>query len=226
MQETNHMPPPGGGALGATDRFVARIENVFNMVAALVIFVMMFFMVAEVIGRTIFNRPIPGAIDWIETSMAAFAFLGVAYCQRLGGHIRMEVVMSRLHGVVLWTIEFAAAAIAAFYVFVIMNRSFFHFMRAYEIGDSTIDIQLPVWPSKLLVPLALGLLLIRLLIQLWGYARLIAHPDAQPIAVPILKDAADQAREEIEEALHEHPASPEGDRPGQRPGTPRNGGHR
>lgn len=221
MPQMDHMPPPGGGALGFVDRFVARIENAFNLIAALVIFILMFFMVAEVIGRTIFNHPIPGAIDWIEVSMAAFTFLGVAYCQRLGGHIRMEIVISRMHGRLLWALEFLTTAIAAFYIFVIMRRSFFHFMRAYEIGDSTIDIQLPVWPSKLIVPIALGLLLIRLLIQLWGYLRLILHPEATPVAVPIIMDVAEHAREEIEEALGDELERPEEDRRRHGPGAPR-----
>src|SRR5690606_23526719 len=112
MASTTHMPPPGGGALGAVDRFVARIEHLFYFVAALVIFMLMFFMVAEVLGRKLLNNPIPGAIDWIEVSMATFAFMGAAYCQRLGGHIRMELVISRLHGRLLWAIEAITTGLA------------------------------------------------------------------------------------------------------------------
>lgn len=207
-------PSQGGGPLGAVDRFVARIEDTFNIIAAIVIFLMMFFMVAEVIGRKVFNAPIPGAIDWIEVSMAAFAFLGAAYCQRLGGHIRMDLVVGRFSGRLLWLVEAFATSVAIVYIFVIMNRSFMHFLRAYEIGDSTIDTQLPVWPSKLVVPVALGLLLIRLVIQLFGYFRLIAHPEAPPVAVPVVKDAAAVAREEIEEVFHDDLNRPVGDRDG------------
>ena len=196
-------PSQGGGALGAVDRFIARIEDAFNIVAAIVIFILMFFMVAEVVGRKVFNSPIPGAIDWIEVSMASFAFMGAAYCQRMGGHIRMELVISHLQGRLLWVIEVLGTAVAAFYIFVIVRRSFMHFLRAYEIGDSTIDTQLPVWPSKLIVPVALSLLFIRLLIQLAGYLRLAANPEATPVAVPIMKDAAAHARDEIEDILHE-----------------------
>src|SRR3546814_4222771 len=98
--------------------------------------------------------------------MAALAFMGAAYCQRLGGHIRMELGISNFQCRFLWCVEALCTAIAVFYIFVVVRRSFMHFLRAYEIGDSTIDTQLPVWPSKLIVPVALSLLLIRLLIQL------------------------------------------------------------
>ena len=36
-------------------------------------------------------------------------------------------------------------------------------------GDSTIDINLPTWPVKLIVPIMFGFLLTRLLLQIWGY---------------------------------------------------------
>ena len=203
MPQVSQAPPRGGGALAAVDGFVARVENAFNFAAAAVIFLLMLFMVAEVLGRRFFNAPIPGAIDWIEVSMASFAFLGAAYCQRLNGHIRMELLISNLRGRVLWVVETCATAAAIVYIFVIVRRSFLHFLRAYEIGDSTIDVQLPVWPSKLLVPVALALLLVRLVIQLWGYIRLVLYPAAAPVAVPIVADAAAHARSEIEDILHE-----------------------
>jgi hypothetical protein len=74
-------------------------------------------------------------------------------------------------------------------------------MWAYELGDSTMDIYLPVWPSKLIVPIAMALLAVRLAINLWGYLRLFVSPDATPIGVPLIKDAATVAREEIEDAM-------------------------
>ena len=63
------------------------------------------------------------------------------------------------------------------------------------------DIRLPVWPSKLMVPVALSVLWLRLVIQTFDYARLVAYPDATPIAVPVLETAEEQAKAEIEEAL-------------------------
>lgn len=201
----------GGGALGTVSAVVAKVENVFNFIASLVIFLLMFFMVAEVLGRKLFNAPIPGAIDWIEISMATFAFLGAAYCQRQGGHVRMEVVMSRLQGTALWVIEAIAVGVALFYVCVIAQKSFVHFLRAYEIGDSTIDIQLVVWPSKLIVPIALSLLAIRLAIQLWGYIRLALDPTAEPIAVPVIKDVAEHAQDEIRDVFHDDYEAPGGE---------------
>ena len=70
-------------------------------------------------------------------------------------------------------------------------------------GDSTIDIRLPTWPSKLIIPVALSLLLLRLLMQVYGYARLVADPSREPVAVPVIEKVEEVAQHEIEEAFGE-----------------------
>ena len=52
----------------------------------------------QIISRKVLNMPIPGYIDFAEQSIAIFAFIAIAYCQRLGGHVRMEIFLSALNG--------------------------------------------------------------------------------------------------------------------------------
>lgn len=186
------------GLLGWIDRFFGRIEDGMNLFAAGAIFLLMFLAAIQVVGRKVFNIPIPGYIDYAEQSIAIFAFMGAAYCQRIGGHVRMELVLDRFRGRALWLLETFTTAAALIVVGLLARYSFDHFLRAWQIGDSTIDINLPVWPSKLLVSVALGFLAIRLLIQLIGFLRLLARPDLEPVAVPLIEDIQAQARQEIE----------------------------
>jgi len=51
------------------------------------------------------------------------------------------------------------------------------------------------------VPLALGVLWLRLSLQICGYLRMIAHPDADPVAVPTLITIETQVKDEIAEAI-------------------------
>ena len=52
-----------------------------------------------------------------------------------------------------------------------------HFMRSFDFGapwwsrDSSMDIALPLWPAKLLAPVAFGVLCLRLCLQIWAYTR-------------------------------------------------------
>lgn len=192
-----------GQRLGTFDRWLQPIENGLNLVAALSIFALMLLGVAQIALRKFFNAPIVGYIDLVELSMATFAFLGAAYCQRLGDHIRMEILVGMLKGRALWIAELIATIAALVMVTVLVWFGWDHFLRSYLIGDTTIDAEYPVWPSKLLVPIAFAVWWLRLLLQLFGFFRLSRSPQAVPVAVPLMMDAAAHAREEIREALGE-----------------------
>ena len=188
---------PFGRGLAHIDRALGRVENTFNLIAGALIFALMLLGVAQIVLRVAFSSPIFGYIDIVEVSMVGFGVLSIAFVQRVGGHVRMELLLSRLRGRTLWLAEAAGALVAALIVAVLIPYSYRHFERAYLFGDSTIDIELATWPAKLVVPVALCLLLLRLVTQLVGYLRLTMHPQREPVAVPISKGAAAQAHEEI-----------------------------
>ncbi len=198
-----------GDRLSWIDQALGRVEGGLNLLAGILVFVLMFLGVAQIILRTVFRAPIFGYIDLVEVSMVGFAVLSIAFVQRMGGHVRMEVLVAKLRGRWLWLAEAFNTLLAVFIVAVLIPYSWSHFMRAFEFGDSTIDIEIVTWPAKLVVPLALGLLLVRLLVQLVGYWRLFLHPGLVPVAIPVVRSIESQADEEIgrsnEEAVRQNP---------------------
>lgn len=170
--------------LARLDRQYSKLENALNHITGGIAFALMLMVCTEVFLRTALHSGIFGFLDLTELLMASFAFLGAAYCQRLGGHIRMDMVLGMLHGRRLWIAE-AIATIVAMIVFgLLIMGTWGHFMRAFTLGDTSIDAQFTTWPSKLLAPVGLTILWIRLLLNLCGYIRLIRDPDADPVAVP------------------------------------------
>lgn len=192
-------PPPT--ALSLVNRWLAVVEDGLNLFAALAIFFLMFVGVFQVVGRTVFGVAIYGYIDYIEQASAIFAFLGVAYCQRLGAHIRMDLVLRGFSKRFLWSMELFAILVALVIITILVDTTFENFLRAFQLGDSTMDIRLPIWPTKLLVPFVLAILWVRLALQATDYARLVFHPEAEPIAVPVIETIEVQAQHEIEDAL-------------------------
>lgn len=190
-----------GGPLAQIDRLATPVENLANLLAAFAILALMMLGVGQIVMRSVFNSPISGYIDMVELSMASMAFLGAAYCQRLGAHIRMELFIGRLSGRALWVVETFATLVAIFIIVMLIYHSWGHFVRSYTLGDTTMDAEFAVWPSKLLVPLAFGIWLVRLLIQLAGSIRLAINPDLEPVAVILMKDVAEQAQDEIHDAM-------------------------
>jgi len=194
---------PSKGPLASFDRWYAYLENFLNGFSAIAIFAVMLLGVSQVFGRKFFNMPIPGYIDFIEQSMVVFAFFGISYCQRLGGHVRMDLLMARLRGRPLYFVEMLATLVGLFVITVLIENSWLHFLRAYEIGDSSIDIELPIWPAKLIIPICFCVLWLRFAIQAVGFGRLFLDPTAEVIGVPVIEDVEEQARHEIADALGE-----------------------
>jgi TRAP-type C4-dicarboxylate transport system permease small subunit len=188
-------------ALSVADRWLSRVEDVLDLVAAFFIVFLMMFAVTQVISRKLFNYPLWGYVDIVEIIMVAFAFLGIAYCQRLGGHIRMELIVRRLHGRSLWIFEIVGILVALAIISVLLWYGFTHFLRAFQLGDSTIDREIILWPAKLVIPIAFSVLTVRLLIQLLAYTRLALHPNAEPVAVPVIEKFEEMAQHEIEGAM-------------------------
>jgi TRAP-type C4-dicarboxylate transport system permease small subunit len=187
--------------LSAVDRLFFRFESLLNLAGGIAIFLLVLLATTNVLGRWLFSLPINGYIDWVEQAMAFIAFLGIAYTKRLGGHIRMDIVVGHLHGRVLWVTELLSACLMLLVTLVLIYGSYLHFLRAYQIGDSSLDIQLPTWPAKLVVPFALTILALRLLLQIWGYARAVREGGDTPVAVPLVESAADVAAKEAESVL-------------------------
>lgn len=193
-------PGTGAIALRRADRSLSFAEDALNIIAALAVFFLMFVGVVQIVGRTAFGFAIHGYIDWIEQSSSLFAFLGIAYAQRLGSHIGMDLTTS-WSTASRWKVELFAVVAAIAIVTVLIYASFTNFLRAFSIGDSTMDIRIPTWPAKLMIPLALSVLWLRLGLQICDYVRLVAHPGAEPIAVPKLITLETQVKDEIAEAL-------------------------
>lgn len=192
---------PAAQKFATFDDVYFKLEKFLNLVAALVILGLMFVGTYQIFGRKLLNLPVPGYVDVVEMAMTAFAFLGIAYCQNLGGHIRMEIILGRFKGRALYIMEFIGTVLIIGLIGVLIVYTWDHFLRAWDNGDSTIDIELVLWPSKLAVPLAFSVLMGRLLLQAIGFARLIKNPDAAQIGVPHIETVDELAQKEIDAGL-------------------------
>ncbi len=190
--------------LSRLDRRLHRLETALALLSGLAVFSLMLLAVVSVGGRNLFNQPLPGYVDWIEQVMPLIAFMGIAYTQRNGGHIRMDMLVGRLRGRWLWSAEFITTLAILLLMLLLVWGSWAHFERSFDLAaplwsrDSSMDIALPLWPAKLLAPVAFSVLCLRLLLQLWAYARALKTGQLQPVAVPLIEDAATRAAHEAE----------------------------
>lgn len=188
--------------LSRLDRALLPVERFCALLSGLAIFSLMFLAAYSVIGRKFFGMPLLGYVDYIEAAMPIIAIMGISYVQRDGTHIRMDMLVGALSGRLLWFFELVSIILILLLITALTWGAWEHFDRSFDCArplcsrDSSIDIGLPTWPSKLVVPVAFAVLVLRLVLQAVGYGRALVLGLENPVAVPLNLSVAEQARAE------------------------------
>lgn len=188
--------------LSRLDRALLPVEKVMALLSGLAAFSLMFLAAWSVTGRKFFASPLPGYVDIIEILMPLIAIMGISYVQREGGHIRMDILVGVLRGRILWFFELVSVLMILLLIVALVYGSWAHFDRSFDCArplcsrDSTIDLSLPLWPSKLIVPVAFVVLVLRLLLQAVGYGRALVLGLVNPPGVPLVQSVEEQAQAE------------------------------
>ncbi|MEL7097549.1 MAG: TRAP transporter small permease [Pseudomonadota bacterium] len=190
--------------LSRLDRALLPVERFLALCSGLAAFSLMFLAAYSVAAREFFETPMLGYVDYIEALMPLIAIMGVSYVQRDGIHIRMDILIGALRGRILWLLEGILVVLMLLLMLGLLVGAYYHFDRSFDCArpfcsrDSSIDVSLPIWPSKILVPIAFAVLCLRLVLQSWGYGRAFIKNLDRPVAVPLIQSAAEQARAEAE----------------------------
>ncbi|MBY5933980.1 TRAP transporter small permease [Tateyamaria omphalii] len=190
--------------LSRLDRALLPVERVMALLSGIAAFSLMFLAAYSVSAREFFEKPLLGYVDYIEALMPLIAIMGVSYVQRSGSHIRMDIIVGAMRGRVLWLVELTMVFLILVLMIALVWGSWSHFDRSFDCArplcsrDSSIDVSLPIWPSKLLVPIAFAVLCARLALQSVGYARAFWLNLERPVAVPLIQSVAAQAKAEAE----------------------------
>jgi TRAP-type C4-dicarboxylate transport system permease small subunit len=127
----------------------------------------MFMATAEILGRYVFNSPIPGHVETVEFLMAGMVFLGISYTERVGGHVRIgflsEWVSKKRSSHI---IESLCIALSLFVFLFILIYSFKATIFSLKVGDTTSTLYWPTWPAKLTIPIGSFLLCLRFLVEI------------------------------------------------------------
>ena len=160
--------------LPALDRVLQFLERPLLAIAGGLIFVMMLHVVADVIGRYAFSKPITGTLEIVSHYyMIAIVFLPLALVQRRNAHIKVEVFTSWFSPRTVAVVDVVATAIALTYVGLMV------WFVTYEAIEHTlirekivIGVSLvPVWPARWFVPIGTGVFFLSLILSLFLHVR-------------------------------------------------------
>ena len=141
------------------ERFNARLVRVLLAVAALLAFLLGFLVVADVIGRVLFNSPVKGTPEMVSMSIVIICFLLAGYSVQSGGMLSADILVERLGpgGRLLSTI--LTCILGAAFFGLIMWGSIEPTMHAWASNEFEGEgaLRVPVWPARVVVLVGSGL---------------------------------------------------------------------
>lgn len=124
---------------------------------------MMLLTAGDVIGRAVWARPIPGAVEISSYMLAVFILLGVAYTHQVKGHVRVAMLVSRLPEGAGLILDIITTLLSLFIVFILAWQGWAVGIEERSVSDM---LRIPQFPFRLLVSVAGLFLCLELLIDL------------------------------------------------------------
>jgi TRAP-type C4-dicarboxylate transport system permease small subunit len=147
----------------SAEKVNTRINQVANIISALVIFLIMLYITSDVTGRYAFSNPLPGTFEIVEMLMVFVVFFGLAYTQMLHSHIRIVLLFRYFSPRTRLFIEiFTNIAFFAIFFFILWestNKAILSTVNGEFVAGL---INVPSWPSRWAVSVGAFLVCLRL----------------------------------------------------------------
>jgi TRAP-type C4-dicarboxylate transport system permease small subunit len=143
------------------ERVVTRLVHSLLAVAAAIIFLLSFLVVADVIGRGMFNSPVKGTPEIVSMSIVIICFLLAAYAVQSGGMLRTDVIVSMFGRRGFAFADLVSGLLGAGFFLLIVWGSFEPTLHAWTSNEFEGEgaLRVPVWPARLVVMLGSALVI-------------------------------------------------------------------
>lgn len=150
-------------------RALARIINGVSILGGLAIALMMFHITFDVIGRYIFNTPIPGTITIVSYYyMSIAAFVPLAFAEQKDAHISVEVITEHMPAWMRNNLERLSMLCSMTVFGFLAVRTFGEAQRKYDMGASVVQgsADITVWVTYYTLPVGSALMFLVVLYKL------------------------------------------------------------
>ncbi len=151
------------GWLTTIKKGIQRADFYICSVGMVLLIPMMLLTAGDIIGRAVWARPIPGAVELSSYMLAVFILLGVAYTHQVKGHVRVSMLVSRLPERWGLLLDAMTILLSLFIISILAWQGWVVGIEERTVSDM---LRIPQWPFRLLVSVAGVLLCLELLIDL------------------------------------------------------------
>ena len=131
------------------ERFSLAINRLLSYVGSIALALLMSLTVADVFGRYLFNRPVPGTFELTEMSMVLIVFLALGQAQHRGEHISLDLAYNFFPGWLKKGVDVLVHLVNLIVVVAITWQLYRYSIRMLDGGYTTAVLKLPVHPFVL-----------------------------------------------------------------------------
>ena len=146
-------------------RFERWLDRLLGGLAALILFAMMALTAVDVVGRYIFDAPVPGGFEITELMMASLIFAGLPLVTMRSEHVTIDMLDFLIPATVRrWQVGFLNLIFGLSFG-VISWRLWLKAAQTVNYGDVTATLQIPMAPFVFFMALLTGLTALVLLFK-------------------------------------------------------------
>ena len=149
--------------MGRIKKSVQKANRLIAGIGACSLIPLMILTTLDVVGRDVFNYPVPGTVELSQYLLVTFVLMGLAYTQQAKGHVPVSVLTSRLplRGQLL--LKITSSLLGLFLFSLLAWQGWEISMEERTVSDL---LRIPQSPFRILVAVAAFLTFLELLIDL------------------------------------------------------------
>jgi TRAP-type C4-dicarboxylate transport system permease small subunit len=132
-----------------------------------------FLVVADVVGRVVFNSPVKGTPELVSTAIVIICFMQAPYAIRSGGMIYVDFVVQHFSPRMQSWLAAAGAVLGAAFLLFIVWGSYEGAWNAWTEGEFEGEgaLRVPAWPARFMVVIGCALGALNYLLMAWASAQ-------------------------------------------------------
>jgi TRAP-type C4-dicarboxylate transport system permease small subunit len=154
--------------LETVERALRRVSIVFTILAGIGLTMMMLHICADIISKYVLDKPIVATLEIVTWYyMVMIVIFPIGYIQVIKKHLMVELFTLKMSPARLSILEGIVGVLGAVYVAILCYLTFGHAVEqtiSGEIQDATY-FDMPVWPSRWILPLSTGLMALVCVVQ-------------------------------------------------------------
>lgn len=141
--------------------------------------------VADVVGTKFFDWPVPGTLEFTESTMVLVVFGALAYAQEQRAHVRVELLYGHAGPRGQSFMEAVTHIIAFIFFALVAWQGLGELSYSWEIKEATMGtVRFPLYPARFFLLLGVLLLLVRLALDILVDIGRLRRGEAPPAPVP------------------------------------------